>query len=128
MSVCFGASIAPLGQRFAKVLLPRLILGAAFNLFVAPLSFAQPAGEAPCEVLKNRFGSQKDWWKAASQWAEVKPAPIVSELSWRAPLQIAKAVHGDSYYLVAHPNAQQCYVAVCGGPANACRLFQAPPS
>ena len=85
MSVGLGASIAPFEQTFAKALLPHLVLGAALNLFVAPLSFAQPASEAPCEVLKNRFGSQKDWWKAASQWAEVKPAPIVSELAGGRP-------------------------------------------
>ena len=78
-----GACIAPLDQRFPKALLTRAILVAALTLYVAPLSFAQTPGETPCEVLKNRFGSQKDWWKAAVQWTEVKPAPIASDLSWR---------------------------------------------
>jgi hypothetical protein len=133
MSVRLGGSAPPFDQMFVKVLLARVILAAAITFLPASPSFSQPAGEktksppSPCEVLKNRFGSQKDWWEAAVQWAEIKPAPIASELSWRWPLQIAQAVHGDSYYLVAHANAQRCYVAVCGGPANACRLFQ-PPS
>jgi hypothetical protein len=107
--------------------LTRAILAATLTLLVAPLALGQPTDETPCEALRNRFGSQKDWWKAAVQWTEVKPAPSAGELSWRAPLQVAKEVHGDSYYLVAHSSAQQCYVGVCGGTANTCRFFQPPP-
>ena len=110
----------------------RVTIAAALTLLLAAPSLAQPSGEtaksppSPCDVLKNRSGSQKEWWKAAIQWAEVTHAPIAGELNWEWPLQVAQAVHGDSYYLVAHANAQQCYVAVCGGPANVCRLFQPP--
>ena len=86
----------------------RVTIAAALTLLLAAPSLAQPSGEtaksppSPCDVLKNRSESQKEWWKAAIQWAEVTHAPIAGELNWEWPLQVAQAVHGDSYYLVAH--------------------------
>lgn len=110
----------------------RAVLVAAITLVAALTSFAQPAAEPqkeaplPCQLILTRFGSQKDWWEAATRWGELKPAPVVDELNWQPPLHITQVVHGNSYYLVAPSNIQRCYVAVCGGTANICRFFQAP--
>jgi hypothetical protein len=112
----------------------RTVLVAAIALLAASASFAQPVAESqketlsPCQPLLSRFGSQKAWWKASTRWAELKPAPAVAELDWLLPLYVTPAVHGDAYYLVAHNNAQRCYVVVCGGTGNVCRFFQAPSS
>lgn len=93
-------------------------------------SFAQSSVEkaevSPCRAIVERFGSQKAWWETSTNWPELKPVPASTELAWQPPLHITHAVHGATYYLVAHPNAERCYVAVCQGTANLCRFFQVP--
>jgi hypothetical protein len=104
----------------------------AFLVANASPVIAQVAGDQKrppheCSAFMDRVRGQNGWWNASTTWPELRPSPASDELSW-SPVHVVAAVHGPSYYLVAHQKAQQCYVVVCEGTANVCRYFHTPVS
>src|SRR5438105_15562579 len=79
---------------------------------------------ATCEASVTPLVDQPRWWDAASRWSELTP-PQPLHANW-SPLQFASMPDGTSYYLLALPSPEKCYVAVCAGPGNVCRLFELP--